>query len=100
MSDLKRILLSVQESVHNIETRLTQVEKSLVEVKIANRKVVESQVEISENVKELVDRAQWLEAELLSIKEERELLKEQTRCEKCFHGIPEQRDEKWEEAVE
>ena len=33
MSDLKSILLSIQERVQNIDTRLTQVEKSLVEVK-------------------------------------------------------------------
>ena len=98
LSELKTIMLSVQSSVQNMETRFSNFEQSLKEVKESNQKLAESQEEINQNVKELNDRVGQLETDLKSSEEKREKLEAQSRRENLrFHGIPESRDETWEE---
>ena len=91
-------MLSVQSSVKNMETRFSQFEKSLEDVKESNRKLVESQREINDNVKELTDRVEKLETDSKSSEEKRERLEAQSRRENLrVHGLPDDRDETWDE---
>ena len=97
-SELKTIMLSVQSSIKNMETRFSQFEKSLEDVKESNRKLVESQTEINDNVKELTDRVEKLETDLKSSEEKKERLEAQSRCENLrVHGLPDDRGETWDE---
>ena len=81
-----------------METRFSQFEKSLEDVKESNRKLVESQTEINNNVKELTDRVEKLETDLKSSEEKRDRLEAQSRREKLrLHGLPDDRDETWDE---
>ena len=84
-----------------METRFSEFEKSLKKVKESNQRLIDSQADINQNVKSLNDRVEKLELHLKSSEEKREKLEAQSRRENLrFHGIPEDRNETWEETEE
>ncbi|MEW8544972.1 MAG: hypothetical protein AB2693_15715 [Candidatus Thiodiazotropha sp.] len=97
ISELKNIMLDVQNSVRSMESRFTQLDKSMQEIRATNEKLVESNDRINENVKTLNDRVELLESKLKDSEEKRERLEAQSRRENLrFYGMSEDRDESWE----
>ena len=95
---LKTIMLTVQASVQNMESKFLQLEKSIQEVKDSNAKLIQSNCEIKDNVKDLANIVETLEIELQASEENRERLEAQLRRENLrSYGIPEDKDETWEE---
>ena len=98
ITELKNIMLTVQTSVQNMEGKFSQLEKSIQDVKESNQKLIESNSEIKGNVQDLTKRVESLETELQASEEKRERLEAQSRRENLrFYGIPEDKDETWED---
>ena len=98
ITELKHIMLSVQTSVQNMEGKFSDLEKSMKEVKESNERPIESNNEVKEDVKDPTKRVESLKTELQASEDKRECLEAQSRRENLrLYGIPEDKDETWEE---
>ena len=98
ISELKQIMIDVQNSVKSMEGRFAQFENSLKEVQETNNKLIESNNQISEDVGNLNKKVAKLESDLKVSEEKRERLEAQSRRENLrIYGLPEEKNETWED---
>ena len=98
ISELKQIMLDVQNSVRNMESRFTQVESSLKEVKETSNRLVDSNKKISVEVSSLNKKITKLESDLKASEDKRERLEAQSKRENLrIYGLQEESNETWED---
>ena len=98
ISELKQIMIDVQNSVKNMEGRFTQFESSLKEVKETSDRLIVSNNKISEEVNCLSKKVTKLESDLKVSEEKRERLEAQSRRENLrIYGLSEDRNESWDD---
>ena len=97
ISELKQIIIDIQNSVKNMEGRITQFENSLKEVKETSDRLIVSNNKISEEVN-CLNKVTKLESDLKASEEKRERLEAQSRRENLrTYGLPEDRNESWDD---
>ena len=79
ITELKNIMLTVQTSVQNMKGKFSDLEKSMKEVKESHERLIESNNEIKEDVKDQTKRVESLETELQASEDKREHLEAQSR---------------------
>ena len=98
IEELKSIMLNVQATVSNMESRFNQFESSLTQVKESNKRLEDNQREMNTTVNNLTSKVTKLESELKQSQRKCEQLEAQSRRENLrLYGLEERPNETWEE---
>lgn len=101
LAELKDIMLEVQRSQNNMETRFSKFESSLNSVMESHSRLLESNKQMNETVGKLSQKVDKLEEKLKVSEEKCERMEAQSRRENLkFYGLEQNGNESWDETEE